>query len=32
MDGARKLMEAAEATIDDSLVSFAYQEVIPKRD
>ncbi|WP_054695355.1 CoA transferase subunit A [Syntrophomonas palmitatica] len=32
MDEARRLMEAAQATIDDSLVSFAYQEVIPKRD
>ncbi|HZK42860.1 MAG TPA: CoA-transferase [Syntrophomonadaceae bacterium] len=29
---ARKQMEAAQATIDDSLVSFDYQEVIPKRD
>lgn len=32
MDHARRLMEAAQATIDDSQVSFAYQEVIPKRD
>ncbi|MDD3898241.1 MAG: CoA-transferase [Syntrophomonadaceae bacterium] len=32
MDHARELMEAAEANIDDSKVSFAYQEVIPKWD
>jgi len=32
MDHARRLMEAAQANIDDSGVSFAYQEVIPKRD
>ncbi|MGE5392059.1 MAG: CoA transferase subunit A [Deltaproteobacteria bacterium] len=32
LDHARRLMEAAQATIDDSQVSFAYQEVIPKRD
>ena len=32
MDHARQLMEAAEANIDDSNVSFAYQEVIPKWD
>jgi len=32
LDHARKLMEAAQANIDDSDVSFAYQEVIPKRD
>lgn len=30
LDEARRQMEAAQATIDDSLVSFDYQEVIPK--
>lgn len=32
IDHARQLMEAAEANIDDSLVSFDYQEVIPAKD
>jgi len=32
LDHARQLMEAAEANIDDSKVSFAYEEVIPKWD
>lgn len=32
LDQARRQMEAAQATIDDSDISFDYQEVIPKRD
>lgn len=32
IDQATRLMEAAQGTIDDSLVSFDYQEVIPKWD
>lgn len=32
IDHERRLMEAAQANIDDSLVDFAYQEVIPKWD
>ena len=31
LDEARRQMEAAQATIDDSDISFDYQEVIPKR-
>lgn len=32
LNTARQQMEAAQGNVDDSLVSFDYQEVIPKRD
>lgn len=32
IDNARRLMEASQLKIDDSLISFDYQEVIPKWD
>ncbi|HWQ76965.1 MAG TPA: CoA-transferase [Syntrophomonas sp.] len=32
IDKARRLMEAAQGTADDSLISFDYQEIIPKWD
>jgi hypothetical protein len=32
IDQARRLAQAAEGTIDDTAISFHYQEVIPKRD
>lgn len=32
LDAERRLMQAAQGTIDDSLIDFSYQEVIPKWD